>query len=145
MVLWTVQLSPASWRMIPKALCGLRCCFHGRRAALPFAAGLLRTAYYARSCLCALSGGIAAGRRWSSPPGHARRPLHPEGGEDSALRFFNRKLNGLKKMRGAAVVALGALLPRRGEPIPRGSFWSRPFILIRRPVRRGRWSWPVSG
>lgn len=117
MILWTGQLLSGELTAVPKLLCGIVVLFPWpivRLVVLPL--GLLRTAYYA-SFLCLVRfredrrGAALLVTAWAL----LRAPQGAEGDDDPGLRFFNRKLGGLKKMRGAAVVAIGLSAARRGE------------------------------
>ena len=78
--------------------------------------GLVRVAYYT-SFLCVLRfgedrrGGALLVSAWTL----LRMPARPGGGEESALRFIEKRLTRLKALRGAAVVATGLGAARRGE------------------------------
>lgn len=145
MVLWTVQLFCGELLMIPRLLCAIVVLFPWpivRLCLLPL--GLLRTAYYASFlCLVRFHGDRRGAALVVAAWAMLRRPLHPEGGEDSALRFFNRKLNGLKKMRGAAVVALGLAAARRGELDTAREFLESAFHLD--PAACPPWALELAG
>lgn len=130
-VVWLAQLMSGELVALPKLLCGLAVLFPWpllRLVVLPL--GLLRTAYYL-SFLCLVRfqedrrGAALVLTAWAL----LRTPQRPDGGEDAELRFFNRKLAGLKKMRGAAVVALGLFAARRGELDAARQFLESAFHL----------------
>lgn len=149
MVVWTAQLLSGELAVIPKLLCGLAVLFPWpivRLVLLPL--GLLRTAYYASFlCLVRFQGDRRGAALVVTAWAMLRRPRHPEGSpdgkDDPALRFFNRKLTGLKKMRGAAVVALGLAAARRGELDTAREFLESAFHLD--PAACPAWALELAG
>mgnify|MGYP000269940039 CR=1 FL=1 len=145
LILWTVQLLSGELAVIPKLLGAIAVLFPWpivRLCLLPL--GLLRTAYYASFlCLVRFQGDRRGAALVVAAWAMLRRPLPPEGGADPALQFFNRKLNGLKKMRGAAVVALGLAAARRGELDTAREFLESAFHLD--PAACPRWALELAG
>lgn len=117
MVVWAVQLRAGELAALPKLLVGLVVLMPWpivRLVLLPL--GLLRTAYY-MSFLCLLRfqddrrGGALLVGAWAL----LRAPQRSVAQSEPALRFLEKRLHRLKKLRGAAVVAMGLGAARRGE------------------------------
>ena len=117
MIVWTAQLRAGELAALPKLLVGLVVLLPWplvRLVLLPL--GLLRTAYY-MSFLCLLRfqddrrGGALLVGAWAL----LRAPQRSEAHSGPALQFLEKRLHRLKKLRGAAVVAMGLGAARRGE------------------------------
>lgn len=145
LILWTAQLLSGELAALPKLLCGLAVLFPWpivRLVLVPL--GLLRTAYYASFlCLARFQGDRLGAALVVAAWAMLRRPPRPDGSEDSALKFFNRKLQGSKKMRGAAVVALGLAAARRGELETAREFLELAFHLD--PAACPLWALELAG
>lgn len=117
MIVWATQLAAGELAALPKLLVGLVVLLPWplvRLVLLPL--GLLRTAYY-MSFLCLLRfqddrrGGALLVGAWAL----LRAPQRSEAQSGPALQFLEKRLHRLKKLRGAAVVAMGLGAARRGE------------------------------
>ncbi len=145
MVVWATQLRHGELAALPKLLVGLVVLFPWptlRLVLLPL--GLLRTAYYL-SFLCLVRfqddrrGGALLVAAWAL----LRAPQRSEAASAPALQFLEKRLHRLKKMRGAAVVAMGLGAARRGDLEAARALLESTFNLD--PAACPRWALELAG
>ncbi len=142
---WAVQLRAGELAALPKLLVGLVVLLPWpvvRLVLLPL--GLLRTAYY-MSFLCLLRfqddrrGGALLVGAWAL----LRASQRAESQSGPALRFLEKRLHRLKKLRGAAVVAMGLSAARRGELEAARALLESAFNL--HPAACPQWALELAG